>query len=110
MAMETAFAPAERATQEELRRQYEKLTALHFVRGFLDAVPGMSAVLNEHRQIILANRVFTEFFGAKYPAELSDENSRETASRLYEDVLGCRPGEAIGCIHTGLTEIGRAHV
>ena len=106
MAMETAFAPAERATQEELRRQYEKLTALPFVRGFLDAVPGMSVVLNEHRQIIFANRAFTEFFGAKCPVELSGKNRHEAANCLYEEVLGCRPGEAIGCIHACLTEGG----
>ncbi len=106
MVMNTAFAPAERVSQAEIRRQYEKLAALPFVRDFLDAVPNMSVVLNEHRQIVFANRAFTEFLGVKYSDELLGKSHCEALNCLYADVLGRRPGEAVGCIRASLTESG----
>ncbi len=106
MVMETAFAPAERASQEEIRRQYLKLAQLPFVRDFLDAIPNMSVVLNEHRQIVFANRAFAEFLGIKSSDELLGKNHCEAFSCLYADVLGARPGEAVGCVRSRLTEGG----
>jgi len=106
MVMETAFAPAERASQDEIRRQYEKLAALPFVRDFLDAVPNMSVVLNEHRQIVFANRAFAEFLGIKCSDELLGKNHCEAFKCLYADVLGRRPGEAVGCVRARMTEGG----
>ena len=104
--METAFAPAERATQEEVRRQYMKLAQLPFVRDFLDSVPNMSVVLNEQRQIVFANRTFTEFLGLKDSNQLLGKNHCEAFHCLYADVLGSRPGEAVGCIRSRLTPGG----
>ncbi len=89
MALPTAFAPAERASQDEVLRQHDKLVALFFVHSVLDAVPNMSVVLNEHRQIVFANRAFRAFIG---------DNGAE--------VLGRRPGEIVGCIRSRLTEGG----
>ncbi len=106
MVMETAFAPAERASQEEICRQYKKLSTLPFVRDFFDAIPNMSVVLNEHRQIIFANRAFTEFLGVKSSDELLWKNHCEAFNCLYVNVLGARPGEAVGCIRSKLTEGG----
>ncbi len=106
MTMETAFAPAERASQEEIQRQYQKLVSLPFVCDFLDAVPNMSVVLNEHRQIVFANRAFAEFLGIKCPDELLGKSHCEAFKCLYADVLGRRPGEAVGCIRSHLTEGG----
>ena len=106
MVMETAFAPAERASQEEVRRQYEKLAMLPFVRDFLDAVPNMSVVLNEHRQIVFANRAFAEFLGIKCPDELLGKSHGEAFKCLYAGVLGRRPGEAVGCVRARLTDGG----
>ncbi|MCF7816970.1 MAG: GHKL domain-containing protein [Kiritimatiellales bacterium] len=104
--MKTAFAPAERATAEEISRQYEKLAQLPFVRDFLDAVPNMSVVLNTQRQIVFANRAFTRFLGIDNAAELLGRNQCEAFGCLYKDILGQRPGEAVGCIRSGLTEGG----
>lgn len=104
--METAFAPAERASAEEIRRQYEKLAQLPFVRDFLDAVPNMSVVLNEQRQIVFANRAFAEFLGLADRNDLLGKSHCEAFSCLYKDVLGQRPGEAVGCIRARLTEGG----
>lgn len=106
MVMDTAFAPAERASQDDIRRQYMKLAALPFVRDFLDAVPNMSVVLNENRQIVFANRAFASFLGLKDAGELLGKSHCEAFSCLYADVLGRRPGEAVGCIRSRLTDGG----
>lgn len=106
MTMETAFAPAERASPEEVQRQYQKLASLPFVCDFLDAVPNMSVVLNEHRQIVFANRAFAEFLGIKGPEELLGKSHCEAFKCLYAGVLGKRPGEAVGCIRSHLTDGG----
>lgn len=106
MTMKTEFAPAERASAEEVQRQYEKLAQLPFVRDFLDSVPNMSVVLNAQRQIVFANRAFAEFLGLKDDGELLGKNHCEAFHCLYADVLGDRPGEAVGCIRSHLTEGG----
>lgn len=106
MEMETQFAPAERATPEEIRRQYEKLTKLPFVRDFLDAVPNMSVVLNAERQIVFANRAFTTFLGLADTAESDGSSPCDLFGCAYADVLGLRPGEAVGCIRSRLTRGG----
>lgn len=106
MVMNTFFAPAERASQEEIERQYTKLAGLPFVRDFLDAVPNMSVVLNGCRQIVFANRAFAEFLGITDSGELLGKNHCEAFKCLYADILGRRPGEAVGCIRSRLTEGG----
>jgi nitrogen-specific signal transduction histidine kinase len=89
MAMATDFAPAERAPQDEILRQHDKLVALFFVHELLDAVPNMAVILNEHRQIVFANRAFKDLLGAR-----------------SSSVLGRRPGEIVGCVHATLTPGG----
>ncbi|MGE4489119.1 MAG: sensor histidine kinase, partial [Kiritimatiellales bacterium] len=106
MAMETAFAPAERAPDSEIERQYLKLSELPFVRDFLDAVPNMSVVLNAQRQIVFANRTFAEFLGVGDSWELLGKNQCEALNCIYCDFLGKRPGEAAGCIRSQLTDGG----
>lgn len=105
MAMATDFAPAERASQDEVQRQHDKLTALPFVRAILDAAPNMTVVLNAHRQIVFANRPFAEFIGAKSPAGLMGKGRGDALSDGGY-VLGQRPGEAVGCIRATLNEHG----
>lgn len=106
MSMTTAFAPAERASQDEVRRQHEMFSALPFVGEFFDAAPNMAMVLNEQRQIVLANRAVAEILGLQEDGELLGKSSDEVFSGSFADILGCRPGEAIGCIRAGLTEGG----
>jgi signal transduction histidine kinase len=101
--LETAFAPAERASQSDVWRQHRKLAQLPFVREFLDAVPNMTMVLNQQRQIVLANRAFSEFLGLKAGDQLGDNRSREAVGPVF---LGHRPGEAAGCIRAHLTAGG----
>jgi len=106
MTIKTEFAPSDRASAEEVCRQYKKLAQLPFVRDFLDAVPNMSVVLNEQRQIVFANCAFAEFLGLKDRSELLGKSHCEAFDCLYADVLGDRPGEAVGCIRAHLEEGG----
>jgi len=101
--METAFAPAERASPPEVWRQHQTLAQLPFVREFLDAVPNMTMVLNGQRQIVLANRAFSEFLGLKAGDQFGGNPPREAAAPVF---LGRRPGEAAGCIRAHLTAAG----
>ncbi len=106
MALETSFAPAERAPQEQILRQHEKLSALPFVREFLDAVPNMTTVLNKQRQIVFANRAFMDFLGLETDVQVLGKKTGEAMGRLYPDFLGRRPGEAAGCIRSHLNSGG----
>jgi len=106
MALETAFAPAERDPQDKILCQHEKLAALPFVREFLDSVPNMTTVLNAHRQIVFANRAFMEFLGLETEAQVLGKKTGEAMGRFYPDFLGRRPGEAAGCIRAHLTAGG----
>lgn len=63
MSLKTEFAPAERASDEEVMRQYKKLAGAPFVSDFFDAVPYMTLILNQQRQIVFPNRAFLEFSG-----------------------------------------------
>ena len=93
--MATAFAPAERASRAEGLRRHARLTAPSFVPEFLDAIPDMSAVLNEHRRIVFANRAYITFLQLV-----------RGDSRLADAMLGRRHGEAAACIRAALTEGG----
>jgi signal transduction histidine kinase len=86
----TRFAPAERASAEELLRQSQYFAAAPpLLRHFLNAVPDILAVLNQQRQIVFANRHLLDYL---------DVN--------LESVIGLRPGEAINCVHAFETECG----
>lgn len=78
----TRFLPAERATDDDIRRQHQAIASLPFVGGCLDAMPNMVLMLNEHRQIVFANATTLETLGVG-----------------LDGLLGTRPGEALGCIH-----------
>jgi hypothetical protein len=79
--MESHFASAFRSSHEEILVQSEDL---HPVVGeLLDAVGGMLAILNEHRQILAMNVGLMRRLGLDDPCPS----------------LGLRPGEALGCVH-----------
>ncbi len=81
--MDTHFAPAERATAEQLHSAHEIISHSVVVEGLLETVSGLLAVLNEQRQIISLNDTFLKMLGVKDPI----------------DALGLRPGNALDCIH-----------
>ncbi len=89
-AMETMFAPAERAGAEELKRLTDTVTSDRLLTGLLDRVPVLLLLLNDERQIVYANRSMQAF----------------TGSESLDGLCGLRPGEALHCIHAHETEGG----
>jgi hypothetical protein len=79
----TAFAPATRADGEVVLHTWRKLSDLAFVREVVNSMPFVVAVLNRQRQLVFWNDALVEAVGAREIGEL----------------LGKRPGEAIGCVH-----------
>ena len=80
----THFAPAGRASPDELARQAEILSDHSFVSKLFDCVQEMVVILNAHRQIVFANPRFLEF--ADMPS--------------VDSFIGARPGEAVACERT----------
>ena len=80
----TQSAKAERSTPEELQQQRAQVLHVSNLRRLMDAVPDLVAILNQHRQVVFANRALTAFL--RCPAD--------------EVALGLRPGEAVKCGHS----------
>lgn len=76
----TRFAPAERSTPDEIADQAQVFQLPWHLMVVLDTVPDFVMVLNEHRQVVFANRALRDL----------------TAGR---DPRGQRPGEILGCVH-----------
>ena len=81
--VDTHFAPAERSDPESLARLAGLAVADPVIKTVLETVGGFLLVLDEHRQILAANR------------ELLDGLQLQTGDQL----VGQRPGEALGCVH-----------
>ena len=81
----TRFASAERFPPEELQRQRDYFSDNYITHHLLNAVPSILLILNEHRQIVYANRTLPDLLGAG-----------------GEDfVYGLRPGEVLHCVNAG---------
>lgn len=86
----TEFAPAERASREEILSQARKLPQIPLLHNLISSVFDMVLVLNKDRQIVLANDKFSKFIG-----------TRDSGS-----FLGQRFGEAFQCIRASETAGG----
>lgn len=84
------FASAHRQTPEEIRAQRDSLAESMLLRAVVDAIPNVLVILNEDRQIVLANQAMATMLGI--------EN--------FSDIYGLRPGEAVDCIHAGDNDAG----
>ena len=80
----TLYAPAERATQEELQWQTGFISELSSLHTVLDAMPNIVLILNQYRQTIFFNKALFNLVQDK------------EASRI----IGMRPGELLDCIHS----------
>ena len=80
----TKFAPAQRASAEEIARQARLFTGRKSLGILPNAVPCLLLVVNEFRQIVYANERFLELLSAQ---------------QRQEGVVGRRPGEVLGCLH-----------
>jgi signal transduction histidine kinase len=90
LTLTTDFAPAERATPEQVEKQFIAVKSSPAVQEIFNRIPHIAFVLNHERQIVYANRCLLDFLG------FSENNS----------VSGDRPGEALRCIHSSETEGG----
>jgi signal transduction histidine kinase len=81
----THFAPAERVSIDIVHRQGESLRKTPLAPALLNSVLNYVFVLNAQRQIVFASRNVLEL----------------TPGKKMEDILGKRPGEALGCIRAG---------
>jgi signal transduction histidine kinase len=86
----TRFAPAERAAPDEIAGQAQAFQMPPHLVTLLDTVPDFVMVLNEHRQVVFANRALREFI-----QEHEDDPPE-----------GRRPGEIMGCVHAFESEGG----
>ena len=88
--VDTEFAPAERASEADVREQHQSLSNIPFLEKLLDSIPDILVFLNGQRQVVFANKAVFSFLGVEPTLEL----------------LGNRPGEAFGCVHAAETEGG----
>jgi len=88
--LKTEFAPAERSTQNEIERQSKLIAGPVTFEYVSDYIPNVFLILNDNRQIIYANRTAIKMLEAK---DLGD-------------LLGLRPGEAMGCENSDKSEGG----
>jgi signal transduction histidine kinase len=84
-AATTYFAPAERATEEDLRTARDQFLSDRIAPTVLEGVPDPVIVLNRERQIVACN---SSFLGIAGKADA-------------EELLGARPGEAAYCLYRG---------
>jgi signal transduction histidine kinase len=77
------FAPAARATAEELAADVTYFKSEHLLQQFFAAVPEMFVVLNEQRQVVFANRTMLQ----------------NLHLQRIDDAAGQRLGEALHCVH-----------
>ena len=80
----TFFAPAWRAPQNQLIKELALVSNNPVIDGLIKTFGGLLAILNEHRQVLVVNQAFLDMLGIEDPVSL----------------LGLRPGEAIGCVHS----------
>ena len=82
--IKTEFAPAERATLEEIKEDARLLNNSESLQYLTNTVPCIVMSLNKERQIVFKNKVLMDLLEAE-----SDEM-----------ILGKRPGELFECIHS----------
>lgn len=85
----TDFAPAERSDQQEIESIAQELLANPLINVF-NAVPVPLIIINNDRQTVFCNMIFQH-------------------TSIYDtphNILGLRPGEALGCIHSNAHEGG----
>jgi signal transduction histidine kinase len=80
---EGAVAPGPPASRGEVETGLARLASHPLLRAFMEVADASVAVLNQQRQILLANSRLFELL----PPDVLD------------DFVGLRPGEALGCLH-----------
>ena len=81
--MRSEYAPAERAAIEKIKEDFEFIRSVEHIEKLLNSLPYLAAILNQHRQVVFANKILLEMLGLE----------------TVEGILGERPGEILHCIH-----------
>ncbi len=86
----TNFAPANRASIEQLEADYTLLSSSEWISSFINTMPEVVAILNPERQIIFGNDELMKLL------EITD----------IKKLIGARPGEALKCVNSTVMEAG----
>jgi len=86
----TFFAPAERKPVDVVQLQAANLDQAPLTGTFLNAALNYLLVLNAQRQIVMASENILEL----------------SPDKTMDQIIGLRPGEALGCIHAHECESG----
>ena len=86
----TYFAPAERKSVGVIQLQAANLNRAPLAQTLLNAALNYLLVLNEQRQIVMASENILEL----------------VPDKTMDQIIGLRPGEALGCIHAHECESG----
>jgi len=86
----TWFAPAERAHMNIVLKQYAVIKETPQLIRTLNAISTAIIILNEHRQVVFANKAFLDI----------------TEAGDIHRIIGQRTGEALGCVYSGLMDGG----
>lgn len=85
MESTTHYASPERSSSLDINLDNKLLATESSLLDFLGAISGITAILDEHRQIIYANEDFLNMLGIG----------------SLDNILGRRVGEAVSCMHSG---------
>ncbi|MEE4115934.1 MAG: PAS domain-containing sensor histidine kinase [Marinilabiliaceae bacterium] len=86
----TYHAPPERKGKNEVTEEHHYVKDYGYLKDIFDAMPEVAVVLNDKRQIVYANEGLLSIL----------------PSKDYNEIIGSRPGEAIDCINSKLTDGG----
>jgi len=86
MEEKTHFAPASRSAYKDLLIEKELVESQNLFTELFGSLTGVSAIINNNRQIVFANTSFLELMGLK----------------TLDPILGKRPGEVVSCINAEL--------
>jgi signal transduction histidine kinase len=84
------YASPIRSSVKEILNEYDLVASQKLFSEIFGSITGISAVINNNRQIVFANDDFLNLLGLK----------------TLEPVLGKRLGEVVSCIHAGKEESG----
>ncbi len=80
----TKYTPAERLSEEEVKRQVMIFDHNETLNEFLGRIPAIFIIVNKYRQVVYMNKGALEFTGLGG----------------LTTIIGKRPGEMLGCIHS----------
>ena len=80
--LKTKFAPAERASREELERQIAFFRDNKTLNEFLNKIPAVFLIVNKYRQIVYMNKGSLEFAGLDDTVKKMKEREEVKVGRL----------------------------